>query len=800
MKKPIEEVYLVCLHSRKMSVSEMDQLYQAQKLAMENSPEQMLPKVLETAASLYISEGTAPALKKELARFTARLLLDVVTHDNIGSSQKPFIASQHLDCLWSINRNVKDLIAYKYSVLAFSACYPLLFDLVAKTSNQKMWDVMQEMKSFIASNWNSVYPMELPAVENDPFLSARRNVGSKLATAKFLSQVVIVHTSRNGNNVKAGSISISSIPDGHPVISNKQQLESEAKKFLDLLLNYLIEEPMMVSSVFNGVLNCLAFIMKQRPQATMRILSGLLKFNVDAKYQTDDMSVLNYRLSKRFVERCYKNFVQFGLKSQLIKNSGQMASQQNKLSKISQTLHVIGEETKSKGIMNFDAEQVENKITSKEKQKFLALKRKQVVTKANRSVASPTIGHPAGTGSSTPQPGPSASPPIEEPLVDATGQMLLDLQRYTMSKNNTAGFFNNSPIAIDTSYCAIYSLMNSRNSEQDVSKLPQDIMIKLCSEAFYSTDTTKMISGLSIVASRYTDLMNKVSQLKQEEQPETGVKKRKVEQEDESDSKRVKKEDEAQLRASLADNEAKLDDEDDYEAAKDQRHIEIELVKPQPMTDDDKMKHLKRIVQHIMEVSNNDESSEVKTALGKDQGPLEKIKLLQWSNKESWLHILTRLCTRGVSNRDNMSDFIRQMLYDYFMDDFNGRIGMALEWLGEEWYYESISSDTDNKYTNYDQWSSKFLDGLIPFLENQHRRIFIRLMSELPRIEQVHIDKVRPICLDPARSSLGFQTLKFLVMFRPPVKPLVKVLLEQIMQEDSTVKEQCNAILTKFYQ
>lgn len=790
-----------------MSLSEMDQLYQAKKLAMENSPELMLPKVLETSASLYIAEGTAPALKLELARFTARLLLDVVTHDNIASSQKPFIASQHLSCLWSINRNVADSIAYKFSVLAFSACYPLLFDLVAKTSDQKMWDTMQEMKSFIATNWNSMYPLQMPSIESDPFLNARKNVGSKLATAKFLSQIVITHTSRNGNNVNAGSISISSIPDGHPVISNKQQLESEAKKFLDLLLNYLIEEPMMVSSIFNGILNCLAFIMKQRPQATMRILSGLLKFNVDGKYQADDISVLNYRLSKRFVERCYKNFVQFGMKSQLIKSSGQMASQQIKLSKISQTLHVIGEETKSKGILNFNADQVENKITIKEKQKYLALKRKQATTsKSTRSVASPMMSPPAGGFSSTPQPGHSISPPVEEPQIDTTTQQLLDLQRYTMSKNNIAGFFNNSPIAIDNSYCAVYSLMNSRNSEQDVTKLPQDIMIKLCSEAFYNADTTKMISGLSIVASRYTDLMNKVAQLQQQkqqqqqEQPQEPSKKRKVEVEnDASDSKKIKREDDSSLRSNSADNESKLEDEDDYDAIRDHKQIEVELIKPQPMSDEDKMKHLERIVQHIMEVKDNDEASDVNTALVKDQGPLEKIKLLQWNNKESWLHILTRLCTRGVSHQDEMSNFIRKTLYDYFMDDFNNRIGMALEWLGEEWYHESLSSDSPSEYPNYDQWSSKFLDGLIPFLENQHRRIFIRLMSELPRIEQLHIDKVRPICLDPARSSLGFQTLKFLVMFRPPVKPMVKTLLEQIMLEDATIKEQCSAILNKFY-
>lgn len=783
----------------------MDQLYRARKLAMENSPDQMLPKVLETSASLYISEGTTPQLKLELARFTPHLLLDVITHENIGSSQKPFIASQHLNCLWSVCRNVKDSIAYKYSVLAFSASYPLLFELVAKTSNQEMWDTMQQMKAFILSKWNTTYPLQLNSDDNDPFLNDRKNIGSRLATAKFLSEIIIVHTSRNGNNIKAGPISISSVPDGHPVISNKQQLESEAKKFLDILLNYLIEEPMMVSSVFIGILNCLAFIMKQRSQATMRILSGLLKFNVDAKYQADDLSVLNYRLGKRFVERCYKNFVQFGLKSQIIKNSGQMASQHMKLSKISQTLHVIGEETKSKGILNFDAEQVENKMAAKDKQKYASLRRRQMASKNGQNASTSVTNVNVNPTSSTPQPGqtPVDVHPAEKPSDNVT-QLLMDLQRYTMSKNNIAVFFNNSPVAIDNSYCAIYSLMNSKNSEQDMAKLPQDIMIKLCSEAFFKTDTTKMISGLSIVASRYTDLVNKASQQQQQQQQQQqGGKKRKVDQHDDgqSSTKKVKKEEETELRAAQGENyEDEADEDDYYDEIKDTNKNDVELIKPVPMTEDERMKHLQRIVQHIMSVKDSDESSGINTNMGKDQNPLEKVKLLHWDNKESWLHILTRLCTRGVSHQDKMSELIRQILYDYFMEDFNGRIGMALEWLGEEWFYESLSNDLPVNYTNYDQWSIKFLEGLIPFLENQHRRIFIRLMSELPRIEQQHIDKVRPICLDPARSSLGFQTLKFLVMFRPPVKPLVKKLLEQIKAEDSTIEEQCNSILNKFYQ
>ena len=70
-------------------------------------------------------------------------------------------------------------------------------------------------------------------------------------------------------------------------------------------------------------------------------------------------------------------------------------------------------------------------------------------------------------------------------------------------------------------------------------------------------------------------------------------------------------------------------------------------------------------------------------------------------------------------------------------------------------------------------------------------------MSELPRLTEAHLNKMKQICLDPARNSLGFQTLKFLVMFRPPVKDIIKSFLESLMTEDSSLEAQCQSILKK---
>ncbi|CAR22333.1 RNA-processing protein PTA1 [Lachancea thermotolerans CBS 6340] len=717
--------------------SEVLQLAQARELAMDNKPGEMLPKVLDTAMALHRS-SRSPSV--ELGRLCAKLFLDVASHEAVVSSEKPFLASQHLGELWKLCSSSTDHSTLRDGILGLSRCYDWLFDLVAKTSNKELWETLCQFRSFVLSKWKTVYPL---TPSEDSLQDHSRSLGVKLATVKFISTLVIVHTPGNSG------ISIASVPENHPVITGKSQLESGAKKLLGFLLSYLSEEPMMVASLFIGVLNCLAFVMKRRPQATYHILGGLLRFNVDMKYQQNAESVLQYRLAKRFVERCYKVFVQFGLKSQLIKNSGNMAQYHAKLSKISQTLHIIGEETKAKGIMNFDPKQVERKMPSRERAKYVTALKASNQNSSSRNNST-------------------------QPRMSPDMQLLTELQKYTMSKNSSAGFFNTSPIAFDSTYASVYSLMNSKHSEIDVSKLSPAVMAKLCTECLYQTDTNKMISGLSIVASRYTDLMNKASQA-------TDNKKRPLE---------------ADTVQQPSKKREVVKQPEDEELSEDEDKQEFTLGAPAPMSEEEKKQHFIRIVGHIMAVKDSEEepgaSNEVPVNM------LHKVRLLDWNNKTSWLTLLTRLASRGVSHNEEMSNTARQAIYDYFIEDFGNRVAVVIEWLSEEWYYESLNNEKGETPV-YDQWSLKILDALIPFLEVSHRRLFIRLVSELPRLSQEHVDKIRSLCLDPLRGSLGFQSLKFMVMFRPPVKPHIAKLLTSMKEQDESVREQCEAVLAKFY-
>ncbi|KTB23793.1 Pre-tRNA-processing protein PTA1 [Nakaseomyces glabratus] len=803
-----------------MNESDIDQLYKARELALNKSPEKTLPKVLETAESLYLAadSNADQAIKHRLSKFLTHVFYEILTSELIPKNEKPFIASQHLHTIMLICRDSQiDPVTYKYAILSLTSSYSSLFDLVAKTSNQELWDTMQELKSFIITRWRTPYPKSKSneQVDDSSMLAQENeNIGCKLATLKLISEVIIVQTpiiSSSTIKDKSGHmnmISLASVPDNHPVISKKQVYESEAKKLLDSLLNYLVEQPFMISMIFVAIINCLAIVMKQRPQTTIRILSGLLRFNVDAKFQMDNQSTVNYRLAKRFVERAYKNFVQYGLKGQYIKNTGTTSTFYTKLSKISQTLHVIGEEAKSKGILNFDANEVEHYMNSDDRNKAIAqikrlrssiddLIKAQMLTHDGSSLSNNDNNAFDNMQSSNIANGKaSSSESIDDMHFNEKALQLSELQKYTMSKNNMQNFFNSSTVALDNSYSSVYSLMNSKNSDIDMSKLPSDLLLKLCSEAVFNTDTKKMLTGLSIVASRYSDLMNKYK-----------TKKRRMEDDEMAErlNKRLRGEevDEPMTNAPKVEEKPKEKVEEMSEAsAINKSNDSTYTIEPEKLNENEKEEHFKRIISNIMDIKKMEETPEISSFVNTKLKPLQKIKLMQWNSSESWLHILTRLATRGVNHDENMSNIIRQTLYDYFLDNFNDRASVALEWLNEEWYNETINKSKkengEESYKNYDEWSLKLLDGLVPSLENQHRRLFIRLMSELPRVTYEHILKLRSVCLDPARSSLGFQVLKFLVMFRPPTKPYIKEFLEKLKQEDSTIEKQCNSILDKY--
>ncbi|KAK5960774.1 RNA-processing protein PTA1 PWA37_002211 [Arxiozyma heterogenica] len=795
--------------------SQLQQLQKAKDLAMDNSPEQMLPKVLETTNSMLLNQWKTNNNdnNNNLSNFFTNLLLDTMNHNKISNHEKPLIASQYLSTLYSCYEySINDLHYQQLTILTFTKIYPMLFDLIAKTSDESKWSLLQQFRKKILSQW------KLMTITNSPLdLNLdNKQIGLKLSIIKFISQIIITHTVDLTNS----SINISVVPENQPLI-NRNKLETEARILLDVIINYLIEEPMMVSSLFIGIINCLSFIMKQRNQTTMKILNGILKFNIDAKYQNDQMDTLTYKLCKRFVERCYRNFVQFGIKNNLIKNPNNSSNPNwnqiyPKLSKISQTLFVIGEETKNKGILNFDSESVSKRIPDSEREKIIMVRtqKRQQSQQSQQTQNMLVLNNDNNNGSGTINPNNSNPNNVDNFLTTEQMNALTKLQEYSRGKTPSASFFNTTPKAYDNTYNSLFALMDNNGSKQDLSKVPSNVLIKLSTEALYKADTRKIIAALSIAASRYTDLMNRndpsIGDKRQLEDDNSGNNNN-SNSNSSSEAKRIKtdlKEDKGLNNNSTLvkqeTSEAVLDGEDEGKEDEDQ---DVQMIvekpyffEPKPMDNDTKMKITERIVKRLFSIKTSKISPHI-NSIPMSKNPLEQIKLLNWSNDESWYHILIRLATRGTRSNLQMSNFIREELLRYVMMDINDshRTAIIIEWMNEEWHGDLLFESREDTESQYMCWSLRLLDELIPFLENKHRKLFIRLMSELPKLRSEHLARVKPILIDPSRSTLGFQTLKFLIMFRLPVKAMIKPLLETILKEDPTVEPQCKPILDKFY-
>lgn len=320
-------------------------------------------------------------------------------------------------------------------------------------------------------------------------------------------------------------------------------------------------------------------------------------------------------------------------------------------------------------------------------------------------------------------------------------------------------------------------------------------------------DSTKLITGLSIVASRYTDLMNTYIN----SVPSSSSSKRKSDDDDDgndneevgndgptANSKKIKMETEP-----LAEEPEEPEDDDRMQKMLQEEESAQEIsgdankstsaikeiappFEPDSLTQDEKLKYLSKLTKKLFELSGRQDTTRAKSSSSSSI-------LLDDDDSSSWLHVLIRLVTRGIEAQE-ASDLIREELLGFFIQDFEQRVSLIIEWLNEEWFFQtSLHQDP----SNYKKWSLRVLESLGPFLENKHRRFFIRLMSELPSLQSDHLEALKPICLDPARSSLGFQTLKFLIMFRPPVQDTVRDLLHQLKQEDEGLHKQCDSLLDR---
>lgn len=390
---------------------------------------------------------------------------------------------------------------------------------------------------------------------------------------------------------------------------------------------------------------------------------------------------------------------------------------------------------------------------------------------------------------------------------DIRKKNLFAIDEPNVKKRKFDGFLNTSKKLKTLDYKNLYCLndVNNELNNFDLSTVPQHILIQMLLTALQKASVTKLSRALEIISERYINVV--------ESAPQSSLG--------------------APVNKQPKNNDEEDDDDDDRDFSADAVYT---LPPPRELSFHEKKENISIIIKNFFKLANDPNSVNIDEVIKADDSnavnkELTKIAINSWK-KDSWLVLLTRLATRGMrsrsdiekspdaKNNDEMSDLIRTSIFDYFLDNIHGRIDMIIEWLNEEWYSERVyneeiaiqkqkedeaSEEATPSATQsietpiYNKWAGKVLDAMIPFLEPNDRKIFIRLLSDLPYLNEDLVSRIKSLCFDPVRTKIGFLSLQFLIMYRPPVKQVCLNILKELTESDQEdLKEEAKKLLTKY--
>lgn len=515
-------------------------------------------------------------------------------------------------------------------------------------------------------------------------------------------------------------------------------METEASALIDVVLKPL-QNDILVTPLVTATLNHLSTIVRRKRQFVERIIAALEALDTEAKCQSNYESVETFKLSKKYIDRTLRILLTYMTKSQAVPPS--LASAVNR--KIA-LLTSRGDDVRRKNII---------------------------------------------------QPNSSDAKIMKRPF---------------------EGFRNSNKRLKSLDYKSLYALtdLNSEISNFDISSLPQNILVSMSLNALNRASIVKLTKALDIVSARYESAVKDLAL---------------------TETVKVQKFNEEE-------------DEDGTGQQAFEEEIKYSLPPPQLLSIEQKREHIKLIVNNFIELASKGGSRETTPDVANESGlsELTKVVVRSWQ-PETWSILLTRLATRGMgtyelqepksadnASNEDLSDIIRKALFDYFLASIHERIDVAIEWLNEEWYSESVFNEQKQrdvvsekwyeKYSKnqedvddieeeirkelestpietptYNKWAQQVLDALIPFLEPTDRKIFLRMMSDLPALTKEMVAGIKSLCADPARSKLGFLSLQYLIMYRPPAKDFcLDVLRDMAGGDQEDLKEEAEKLLQKY--
>lgn len=203
--------------------------------------------------------------------------------------------------------------------------------------------------------------------------------------------------------------------------------------------------------------------------------------------------------------------------------------------------------------------------------------------------------------------------------------------------------------------------------------------------------------------------------------------------------------------------------------------------------------------------------------------------------RDAWITILSRLATRasvGLDDPDEgtkdeyavkkvkgsmtISDTVRDGLYQYIMYDWKRRIDVAISWLNEEWYNDTVvshhakvaskmngmngnhaASIAQPPKENYHRCALRLIDSILPYVEHTDK-VLLRFLSEIPALDYEILLRVKKMAEDPERIDLACMVLQYLYMFRPPVRNTVVEILAEMWRDNDRAKPSAKKLLARW--
>ncbi|KAF1996256.1 hypothetical protein P154DRAFT_525691 [Amniculicola lignicola CBS 123094] len=718
------------------SAQSLGQLEAARSLALGES--RYYPTIIPGVLPIIAYNGQGGSI--DIWRWGADFLAETFASPAWPLDEKAKSALAALPILRDYLLEVQDSTVIKSAVQAAASIYPLVYrHIIAEPNDTQTWQVMLAIKTNILRRMDGAPP------------------GVRICCVKFVQQVVLVQSPgpiADPRRPEQNDISLTLVPRDHRLIPYANQ-EAEASGLLDRLLD-IVHGDHSDALLITATLNTLGMLIQRRPIVSNKILNSLFNFN-PLKLANAPMTSKNKVLMKS----------------------------------IERTTRAL--------LVNVMRRNPDGPFTRQIQQYLDRMHRMRidVLDESNRKRPAP-VEQTDGTDPAKRQRlGPQTVPTPPTPPIPAL----------------PAG-----PV----SYRELFTLSTDANTALFDVKMFQDPeqLLRIVVPVLHSIDEAKLTNAINIIRSRYLTLSKAMPRA-----PPSGAAGATADDDEEYEPDFGPIEDAEQIIN-------KLDSAPPVttlpERIPDARLAPYKLPEAPPLTEQEVVRYGDMAVRRVVEIL-----ASVDEAPTKAKATKAGFNRLAASNydRDSWVTVLCRLATRASAGLEDpdagikseyggevqkggslvLSDSIRDAIYNYIIRDWKRRIDIAISWLTEEWYNGQILAQATsngsmkngvNGHTpsslavngTYKKSVLRLLDGILAYIEGTDK-VLVRFISEIPGLDRDILQRMKKMAEDPERIDLAVMVLKYLYMFRPPVRTICVDVLEDMWRTNDRAKPSAEKIL-----